>query len=1511
MATIQQQISLSERRRQRALASQPQTPSYVPQVYDETTTEGQVLSTRQQISQARTPLQQFKSQYLFPKKRERAFTDRRARSQIVQAGQGVAEQLGQIQQQEQTFEREVATKAPEYALQAQKQQALMEAKQSIQRRVDSLQEQINTKLARIEGYKQDRREARRPEDRRRLDEYIDRAEDDISEYKAELNEYQKGLGLGEDNLIKQHFSGYIQEKALYERDYREARNKQQEDFRKMKQQPDFQKTLDDLKKSGISIGNNPTLTQFSQAVNKFNSDIAYKNQLLKFAEQKGGVQFLNKDQQKALGFDSQGFDYYKTPQKVWVDPRTGQVVEQSFINDNIPKNLGYRQYDASAFNKQTGKYLLEGVSDSLLTDQQQRMYETFQKNPRAAGLFGYKIDQSAILPTSFVIGGTSQGVPQPQPSDPFRSIFNPKGNMSAYDVASRMQPFTTAEIRQMEALKMQGMKQPEPTMTYTIKYGSFYKNFDARLGGILPGGVTRQQVQSAKRVAEGLLNANVPIGTTKGIVVNEAAGPSFSYVISITKKKDGIGVSVNQSQGLNNTIGLGMNGSLDINELSNLRINNSTNNISLSNLSTTQKESAVRGLAKVEWLRSGYTQEQIASSESGFNKFFDRVLDRLNIRPSEVSRKQRQELRNELQSDKFRQEALKGLGDKDVRAFYRSVQYGSAILPSVGIPMSIASGLLLDTTAEKIPTFKELGISTAMNTASAYLTNRLVGIGGKGSLLRQGIKITGFFGSEQLTRTTGIVDYLVPQKSTGFALSGAPRQVARGGIFTLIASNPLMATAYASQFLKTATRDPYGTAKSAKQYILENPYEVLTPTAWRYRKAIRTPIDYMTGSRMPKIITTEKFPRIPRDITTAYLKKGGLIKGFKGYLRSPLKWDILTGSPVKESIGTKVLLSELRAIYKGKYYKINVKNGVQTIKIKGVVTPISKLKNIKITSSGGQKIAYGTPQIGKKTFAMGEVFAESVKRNPTYWRNWISHAYKYGLRNTIKKYGLPKPKNSNIMLNEGDYYPRKSGESANAYYKRIQSIADKSGRVIVADAPKTVARTTQPEFEVVYLYPKDAMGNAIVSRVKIGTDSFGRSIYREFPRKISLIERIGTKLEAKKVNYLSYIEGIKKAVAKDTSQFMSRKYSNIYKDTLKWFEGKWDKSDRSHFTNVERNLREIVKKYNLPYSNDLIRAFARIHDILKLRGLNITDEAIVKKAVKSGALDSILDIKKLSYADKMLLADAIGFHHIANPNLYYNIRLRDFIKAAINADRLDITRYGAKVDTSRLFRIGKKDLLSAEQDILSKNKRYWNSLTNKQRNAILERESYASEYDYVPTNTEINGYIVGNSNKYEYQRQVVSKEQSYRYNKPTVTGYKNYLVGTPSRSYPKTSYKKQQISYPNYLISRPSARYTPTYKRTPQVTTRYEPSKKTYQPPLVPQRTYRPPYQPPRQQPIQPLQKTLIIRQQPRKKEQPERQLIRKPQRYNILPTITQQIYRVRRKGGKLKRSRGFELLRV
>jgi hypothetical protein len=186
---------------------------------------------------------------------------------------------------------------------------IQQAKTEIQKRVDSLKEQIDTRLKRIEGYKQDMREARRPEDKRRLDEYIDRAEDDISVYNAELNEYQKGIGLSAVDLIKQHFSGFLQKKAQYEADYREARNRQQADFRAMKDKPEFK---EDLAKLGLAGKSYVSLSDYEGAVKKFNQNVAYEKNLVNWATKAGfdklpaSIQQTMKDR-GLVTFDEQKF----------------------------------------------------------------------------------------------------------------------------------------------------------------------------------------------------------------------------------------------------------------------------------------------------------------------------------------------------------------------------------------------------------------------------------------------------------------------------------------------------------------------------------------------------------------------------------------------------------------------------------------------------------------------------------------------------------------------------------------------------------------------------------------------------------------------------------------------------------------------------------------------------------------------------------------------------------------------------------------------------------------------------------------------------------------------------------------------------------------------------------------------------------------------------------------------------------------------------------------------------
>jgi hypothetical protein len=302
MVSVTQQMLLQQRK-QRAIASAQQrqatsqsTPTW--QEYDQSTTEGQIYSTRQQIQQARTPLEQFRREQLYPKQRQRAFTPRKDRAALVETGRQVETQLGEVAGQEKTFEREVATKAPEYATQVYKEQALQEAKSSIISNIQRIDNDIKAKYDKIQYYR-DKERNYRGRNRPDYDDRIDDLEDDISVLNAEKRGWQGGLG-DENTTIKKYFSGETQSRANYEADRRESKNRQQADFRKYKQSEEFKKLSESLK-----LPSNVSLSEFNQSVSKFNNDVAYKNQLLKFAEQKGGVQFLNPAQQKALGVSSQ------------------------------------------------------------------------------------------------------------------------------------------------------------------------------------------------------------------------------------------------------------------------------------------------------------------------------------------------------------------------------------------------------------------------------------------------------------------------------------------------------------------------------------------------------------------------------------------------------------------------------------------------------------------------------------------------------------------------------------------------------------------------------------------------------------------------------------------------------------------------------------------------------------------------------------------------------------------------------------------------------------------------------------------------------------------------------------------------------------------------------------------------------------------------------------------------------------------------------------------------------
>jgi hypothetical protein len=148
---------------------------------------------------------------------------------------------------------------------------------------------------------------------------------------------------------------------------------------------------------------------------------------------------------------SQGFDYYKTPQKGWVDPNTGRLIEMS-IREDYAKNKGYLPVEVQAFNKKTGEYISSSQT-GLLTQQQKRMYDLFQDKPQAAAFLGFNINQSAKLPTEFVLKGSTQPMEYQKP-DYFNQV-KPSG--SAYEAASRMSPFT-AEERNLIEFKQNPLK---------------------------------------------------------------------------------------------------------------------------------------------------------------------------------------------------------------------------------------------------------------------------------------------------------------------------------------------------------------------------------------------------------------------------------------------------------------------------------------------------------------------------------------------------------------------------------------------------------------------------------------------------------------------------------------------------------------------------------------------------------------------------------------------------------------------------------------------------------------------------------------------------------------------------------------------------------------------------------------------------------------------------------------------------------------------------------------------
>jgi len=159
---------------------------------------------------------------------------------------------------------------------------------------------------------------------------------------------------------------------------------------------------------------------------------------------------------------------------------------------------------------------------------------------------------------------------------------------------------------------------------------------------------------------------------------------------------------------------------------------NSSVNSTLSNLSQNQDPSIIRGGFKVAYLQNGFKQEQVAYADSGINIFLERFFGNQKVK--------REQAREYLASDPFRQQALKGLGDPDIKAYYKAISLGTSVVSPVAgatlgsvldimdyedqLKLRKTGDIAKPSTAEL---FKVGGLSFAENLAMAKISQFVIG----------------------------------------------------------------------------------------------------------------------------------------------------------------------------------------------------------------------------------------------------------------------------------------------------------------------------------------------------------------------------------------------------------------------------------------------------------------------------------------------------------------------------------------------------------------------------------------------------------------------------------------------------------------------------------------------------------------------------------------------------------------------------------------------------------------
>lgn len=568
----------------------------------------------------------------------------------------------------------------------------------------------------------------------------------------------------------------------------------------------------------------------------------------------------------------------------------------------------------------------------------------------------------------------------------------------------------------------------------------------------------------------------------------------------------------------------------------------------------------------------------------------------------------------------------------------------------------------------------------------------------------------------------------------------------------------------------------------------------------------------------------------------------GTLVGFYGVrmVRSALRKVLLREDPrliLTKGTKAKPFAIENRHITLARLNKIkkNLK-GKRIVKF-AKASPVKEPRKEKIVTpekrtARGVKINVPTPS-GYATYAVGKdiyiIPATFLKRRPgnlpkTYYTKWVQNVRSKGFIKTFKQLGFPKIYSPTIYKGSGEYLPRKRGETLKAYYARGLRVANKTKKVQVVAAPKTILGSTQPELEIKTIYPNPKGVKSSVTRVNVGKDGFGHDVVVEIVAPKSILARFKFKIKEKikfKKEALKYLTNREAKIAKDLAPRIIQNYNMIYVSKTKG-----SVAARKHMLKVESNFRKLLKAYGIKATNAEIKAVSRLHDILKLRGINVKDEPIIRKAILEGYLNKIPLIKKLNLKQRRRVADTIGFHQDVNPGTLKGLRMSKFTKAFINADRLDITRYGTKVNPKKLFNLKAKKLIPknvrkefARINRLRIKRKGFTALLRKRYNSLVRK------YPGLKGKKFEDKIIAANKAKYKrmtpkQKAKIRKQEKGYTDYKEAVSKYKRMRKGkkvTPYQTKKYKSYKapKLKAAYRNgYNAGEKANRGKPTNYRT-------------------------------------------------------------------------------------------------